>query len=162
MRGFLAMAKPRSSVFVFTVLFYVLALSFVSSAQAVDNFPAGLKAALQKYDLAWNKKDVAGVSKILADDYKYFSSTGGITDRKKTLKFLASPDYKLTFVERTEVNLESVGARRSVAIISSRWKGRGTYGKEVINDDQRCGLVFVKENNEWKLLSEHCVQITPN
>src|SRR5215813_12972026 len=156
------MAKPRFFVFAFTSTIYVLSLSLSSPAQARDDFGAGIRAALQRYDAAWSKKDIAGVAKILADDYTYFTSTGGITDRKKTLEFLASPDYKLTFVERSEINLEGVGGRRNVAIVSSRWKGRGTYGKEVINDDQRCGLVFVKENNEWKLLSEHCVQIRSN
>jgi hypothetical protein len=94
---------------------------------------------------------------VLADDYVYFSSTGGLTDRKRTLEFLISPDYKLAFVERSEIVLHSY--RADTAIISSRWKGRGTYGKEVINDDQRCGLVFKKEGKAWKLLAEHCTQI---
>jgi len=87
----------------------------------------------------------------------YFSSTGGLTNRKATLEFLASPDYKLTSVERSEIKILSQS--ESIAIVSSRWKGRGSYGKEEINDDQRCGLVFVKQKNIWKLLSEHCVQI---
>ena len=113
--------------------------------------------AVKSYDEHWNKKNVNAVSNILADDYVYFSSTGSLTDRKKTLEFLASPDYKLTFVERTEIKVLSETDR--VAVVSSRWKGRGTYGKEEINDDQRCGLVFVNQSGLWKLLSEHCVQI---
>jgi ketosteroid isomerase-like protein len=119
--------------------------------------PSTLKNALTEYDRAWNAKETAAVGRILADDYVYFSSTGELTTRKATLDFLASPDYKLTFVERTEVKLLSQSD--SVAIISSRWKGRGMFGKEVINDDQRCGLVFVWERKRWKLISEHCVQI---
>jgi ketosteroid isomerase-like protein len=118
---------------------------------------ASVKKALTDYDTAWNKKDSVGVSRILADDYVYFSSTGSLTDRKKTLEFLISPDYKLTFVERSEIVLLSADDR--VAVISSRWKGRGMFGKEEINDDQRCGLVFVKSGKRWKLLSEHCTEI---
>ena len=113
--------------------------------------------ALADYDQSWNKKDVKGVERMLADDYVYFSSTGGLTTRKATLDFLVSPDYKLTFVERSEVKILSQSG--DVAIVSSRWKGRGMYGKEEINDDQRCGLVFVKQGGAWKLLSEHCAQI---
>ena len=119
--------------------------------------PNPIAKVLNAYDDAWYKKDVAAVSKILTHDYAYFSSTGGVTRREETLKFLVSPDYKLTFVERGEVEL--VSRTDAVIILSSRWKGRGTYGKEEINDDQRCGLVFVKAGNSWKLLSEHCVQI---
>ena len=125
--------------------------------QAVDNLSVPIKKALTEYDNAWNKKDVSAVSRLLAEDYVYFSSTGGLTDRRATLKFLVSPDYKLTFVERSELQLLSKSG--SVAVVSSRWKGRGTYGKETINDDQRCGLVFVKQGSSWKVLSEHCTQI---
>ena len=126
----------------------------VASAQSLGD---AITKAVAAYDAAWNKKDADGVSKMLMDDYVYFSSTGGLTNRKSTLEFLRSPDYKLTFVERSEVKVLS--QTDHVAVVSSRWKGRGTYGKEQINDDQRCGLVFVKDNRAWKLLSEHCAQI---
>jgi ketosteroid isomerase-like protein len=116
-----------------------------------------VEEALRDYDSAWNKKDVAKVARMLAKDYVYFSSTGSLTDRKATLEFLASPDYKLTFVNRSEIKVLS--STNSVAVISSRWQGRGTFGKEEINDDQRCGLVFAKQGRVWKLLSEHCTQI---
>lgn len=129
----------------------------VSSGQTADVLPAQVRNALTAYDNAWNAKNVSGVSNVLADDYVYFSSTGGLTDRKATLTFLSSPDYKLTFVERSEIKLLSHS--ETVAVVSSRWKGRGSYGKEEINDDQRCGLVFVKQSKNWKLLSEHCAQI---
>ena len=137
------------------IVFFLALSSTVSFAQSKDT--AAVTKALADYDNSWNKKDVTSVSRSLAADYVYFSSTGGLTDRKATLEFLASPDYKLTFVERSEIKVLS--KRDAVAVISSRWKGRGTYGKEEINDDQRCGLVFVKERKAWKLLSEHCAQI---
>ena len=138
----------------FRILFAILLFLPAVFGQASDDV---INNAVTAYDNAWNKKNVGDVSKILADDYVYFSSTGSLTDRKKTLEFLASPEYKLTFVERSEIKILSRTDR--IAVVSSRWKGRGTYGKEEINDDQRCGLVFVKENKSWKLLSEHCAQI---
>ena len=141
----------------FRVLLSIFLFLPIAYGQASEDAVASLKRAVTLYDEAWNKKNVDEVSKILMDDYVYFSSTGGLTDRKATLAFLASPDYKLTFVERSEIKIVSRTDR--VAVVSSRWKGRGTYGKEEINDDQRCGLVFVKENKAWKLFSEHCAQI---
>ncbi len=136
----------------------LLCIYDVASAQCNGcDFGSGLRKALIAYDTAWNKKNVNGVAASLADDYVYFSSTGGLTDRKKTLEFLASPDYKLTFVERSEIVV--LHSSNEIYVISTRWKGRGTYGKEEINDDQRCGLVFVRQAKQWKLLSEHCTQI---
>jgi ketosteroid isomerase-like protein len=135
---------------------FVLSLGAISHGQ--DNgIDSSIRKTLAEYDTAWNRKDVAAVSQILTDDYVYFSSTGGLTDRKGTLNFLSSPDYKLSFVERSEIKILSKS--KIVAVVSSRWKGRGTYGKEEINDDQRCGLIFAKQQKRWKLLSEHCTQI---
>ncbi len=129
----------------------------VAYAQHSDKAGTAIMSALSEYDGAWNKKDVEAVSRMLASDYVYFSSTGGLTTRQATLDFLRSPEYKLTFVERSELRL--ISRLTNVAVISSRWKGRGSYGKEAINDDQRCGLVFVKQAKRWQLLSEHCTQI---
>jgi ketosteroid isomerase-like protein len=143
-------------IFAFGLLIFAL-LAITSNAQTAGTLPAAIRAALTEYDRAWNAKDVKAVERMLADDYTYFTSSGGITTRKATLEFLTAPDYKLTFVERSEINL--VSKDDNVAIISSRWKGRGNFGKEAINDDQRCGLVFTRRGKTWKLLSEHCVQI---
>ena len=146
--------KPRLglSILASVVIVATIAVERVSSQRTES-----VIQALTEYDRAWNSKDNTTVSRMLAKDYVYFSSTGGHTDRDATLKFLASPDYKLTYVNRSEIKVLS--QRDRVAIVSSRWVGRGTYGKEEIDDDQRCGLVFVKEAGRWKLLSEHCVQI---
>jgi ketosteroid isomerase-like protein len=146
----------RCTTLILLTLLAVFSATLATSAQARPN-EESIRSVLTRYDNAWNKKDVDDVSRILADDYVYFSSTGDLTRRKATLDFLASPDYKLTSVSRSEISVLSQNDR--VAIVTSRWKGRGTYGKEEINDDQRCGLVFILEGKVWKLLSEHCVQI---
>ena len=139
----------------------VLVLVFIAFATAGANGQTskqgsvkdGVLKVLRTYDDAWNKKDSATVNKILAPNYMYFSSEGGITKRKAALDFLVSPKYKLTFAERSEIEAYPSG---DVVIVSSRWKGKGTYEKGIIDDDQRCGLVFVRQNRVWKLLSEHC------
>lgn len=143
--------------------FYLLiCLAFLLSfnadvfAQKSDEITESVLKTLKKYDNAWNKKDAKTVGEILAAEYIYFSSTGELSDRKETLNFLVSPKYILTFVERSEI--KSFREDKTV-IVSSRWKGKGSYEGGEINDDQRCGQVFVKDGKMWKLLSEHCTQI---
>jgi hypothetical protein len=94
--------------------------------------------------------------RLLAREYVYFSSTGNLTSRQQTLELLKSPGYKLTFAERSEIKTFRSGA---TVIVSSRWKGKGTYNDEEINDDQRCSLVLARQRNSWRVLSEHCTQI---
>lgn len=142
-------------------LFLIVILSFGTNvfAQRTDKQTESVLQTLKKYDDAWNKKDSATVGEILAPEYVYFTSKGELSRRQETLDFLGSPKYILTFVERSEIEAFRNG---NTVIVSSRWKGKGTYDKGEINDDQRCGQVFVKDGKKWKLLSEHCTQIVPD
>lgn len=77
----------------------VMILSVFASGQ--NPREASVRKALADYDTAWNKKDSAGVSHVLADDYVYFSSTGSLTDRKKTLEVSGIAGLQ-TYLCRTE------------------------------------------------------------
>jgi ketosteroid isomerase-like protein len=136
--------------------FCLSSLAGMASAQKAVKTNDDVLRVLNEYDNAWNKKDVGGVAKILAADYVYFNSLGGTSVRQQTLDFLSSPEYKLTFVERSEIKSYRTG---DTVVVSSRWKGKGSWSKGEINDDQRCGLIFVKDGKKWKLVSENCAQI---
>lgn len=145
--------KIKSIVLITAV---ILSLGLNIFAQKSDKQIESVLQTLKKYDDAWNKKDAKTVGEILDAQYVYFSSTGGLSERKASLDFLVSPQYVLTFVERSEIKTFRSG---ETIIVSSRWKGKGSYSGGEINDDQRCGQVFVKSEKNWKLFSEHCVQI---
>lgn len=143
--------------FAFILIFLLCAQIGVFGQTANGIEPADVRSTLVKYDEAWNRKDAKTVGEVLDERYIYFSSVGSLTDRKSSLEFLAKPDYKLTSVSRTEVKLHSYDGR--TAVISSRWQGKGSWSGGEIDDDQRCGQVFVKRGKVWKLLSENCAQI---
>ena len=134
----------------------LIGIVLCSGASAQTKRSDEVLQTLKKYDEAWNKKDFETVDKILASEYVYFSSTGGTTSRQKTLEFLKSPKYHLSYADRSEVKSFRTG---NTVVVSSRWKGKGTYNEAEINDDQRCSLVFTRQGKFWKLLSEHCTQI---
>ena len=110
------------------------------------------------YDRAWNKRDTSAVSRLLAPQYQYFTSRGGVSSRAETLAMLSAPDYRLEHAKRSEI---AVSYSDPVAVVSSRWVGRGTYRGRAFKDDQRCGQTWLQTYRAWLLLSEHCVQITP-
>ena len=130
-------------------------MSIAMSAQTKDSDE--IVQLVKRYDQAWNKKDSAAVDEILAADYIYLSSTGTTSSRRETLELLKSLGYKLTFAQRSEIKTIQMGG---TVVVSSRWKGKGTYNGQQINDDQRCSLVFAKQERDWRLLAEHCTQIT--
>jgi hypothetical protein len=118
---------------------------------------AAVVAAVEAYDAAWATKDTAAAGRWLAPKYQYFSSVGALRSRDHMLAFLVRPDYRLDFAERTEVEVTLDG---ETAVVSSRWRGTGAWSGGAIDDDQRCGQVFVRREPAWQVLSEHCVQIT--
>jgi hypothetical protein len=109
-----------------------------------------------RYDSAWNRRDSLVVNRLLAPNYQYFSSRGSVSSRMETMKFLSDPGYRLERAERSEVVVTLSGP---VAVVNSRWQGQGTYQGERFVDDQRCGQTWVRSNDNWQLLNEHCVQI---
>ena len=134
----------------------VLVAGTVLSTSAQNAKHGDVISVLRQYDDAWNTRDVATVDRLLASEYVYFSSTGNLTSRQQTMELLKSPGYRLTFAESTEIKTFRSG---STVIVSSRWKGKGTYNNEEIDDDQRCSVVLARQKNTWRVLSEHCTQI---
>jgi hypothetical protein len=111
-----------------------------------------------RYDSVWNRRDSLAVDGLLSPNYQYFTSRGGVSSRVETMRFLSDSGYRLERAARSEVKVTLSGA---VAVVSSRWQGRGTYQGEDFVDDQRCGQTWVRGTGGWKLLNEHCVQIAP-
>lgn len=138
------------------LVLFVLGVSGISSAQAVQSQEEDIRRFVERYDEAWNRKDAAAIERILAPSYVYFSSKGEVRSRQSLLGELLSPKYTLASAERTELK---VYLTLGTAIVSSRWKGHGTYDGQEFRDDQRCSIVVLQGKQGWLVLSEHCTQI---
>lgn len=113
---------------------------------------------IEKYDTAWNHKDTSALERILAPEYVYFGSKGDVRSRQSMLEEFMSPKYHLDSAERSELN---VYLTSGTAVLSSRWKGHGTYDGQEFNDDQRCSIALARGKADWLVVSEHCTQIAP-
>jgi ketosteroid isomerase-like protein len=138
--------------------FGLLVLGGPATAQRGGSGVDSVTALVAAYDRAWTNRDTVAVQRILAPDYQYFTSAGGVESRAAALEILASPEYQLQQATRSDVAVRLTGP---VAVVSSRWKGTGTYKGERFTDDQRCGQVWLRTGRTWQVLSEHCVQIAP-
>ena len=132
-----------------------LVLAAPAKASDVD---AGIAAAIETYDETWDRKDLPGLEAVLAPEYVYFSSKGGVLSRRQWLDRLSNANYRLDSTERSEVDAHVSG---TAAVVGTRWKGHGTYEGKPFRDDQRCSMALTKASGEWKVLSEHCTQIVP-
>jgi ketosteroid isomerase-like protein len=133
-----------------------LALCGISPGQTNQSQEQDVRRFVERYDNALNHKDAAVIERTLAPEYVYFSSKGEVRSRQSFLDELLSPRYVLASAERTEMKVHLTS---STAVVSSRWKGQGTYDGQQFRDDQRCSIVLVREKQGWVALSEHCTQI---
>jgi Domain of unknown function (DUF4440) len=137
-------------------------LSVTEAARIQPSYPpAPLVPTVAQYDSAWKQRDTSAVSRLLAQQYQYFTSDGRVSSRAETMSMLSSRDSRLVEGKRSEIVVTESGR---VAIVSSRWVGHGTYRGRPFKDDQRCGQTWLQTDDmtpTWQLLSEHCVQITP-
>ena len=140
----------------FALVPFFLVVCGICLAQTKQTEEEDISRFVERYDNAWNHKDTASIERILAPDYVYFSSKGQVRSRQSLLEELLSPKYKLVSAERSELK---VYLTLGTAVVSSRWKGRGTYDGEEFNDDQRCSIVLARGKQGWLVLSEHCTQI---
>lgn len=145
-----------SSALPVLVLSSLLFFSAASNAGTEPTPEAEVAGVIKAYDQAWGRKDAAAFEQILAADYVYFTSKGALWPRQRWLGLMLSPKYALGSAERSEIVVHRTA---DTAVVSSRWKGHGTYDNKPFRDDQRCSLVLARSAAGWKILSEHCTQI---
>ncbi len=63
-----------------------------------------------EYDSAWNQRDTSAVNRLLAPEYKYSNSQGGVRSRAETLALLSAPDYRLDHANRSEIAVSLGGS----------------------------------------------------
>jgi hypothetical protein len=136
-----------------------LAVPLHAQVSAEADATVSVAALVAQYDSAWNRRDTAAVSRLLAPGYQYFTSRGDVSSRTETMKFLSAPDYVLEQAKRSEMRVVLSGP---VAVVSSRWQGQGSYRRAAFRDDQRCGQTWLRAGRVWQLVSEHCVQMAPS
>ena len=138
------------------LLVFLMTGCAITWAQRPKSSEGDVVKFVEKYDNAWNRKDAGAIESILAPDYVYLTSKGGIESRQALIDELMSPTYQLASAERSEMKVYFASG---TAVVSSRWKGQGTYNGVEFHDDQRCSIVLAREGQSWQVLSEHCTQI---
>lgn len=116
-------------------------------------------ATLKKFDDGWEQKNMQKVNETLSPKYIYFTQSGSTFSRDSVVATAGESTYSLNRVSRSEIEITITG---STAIVSSRWKGEGAYRGVPFNEDQRCSITLVKQDDGVKILSEHCTPIKQN
>ena len=113
-------------------------------------------AVINQFDNGWKNKKMNTVDSALSPMYTYFTQSGGIFSRDSVVATAGESGYMLRDMSRSEMDITITG---NTAIVSTRWKGKGSYRGTMFDEDQRCSIVVVKKDNKVEILSEHCTPI---
>jgi uncharacterized protein (TIGR02246 family) len=108
----------------------------------------------ERWYRAWLEKDACVVAELAAEDYLYVGPNGMTMDRAAVLAVIRSPTYRLVHATRTDVVVRSLG--QEAGIVRHRFQGAGAYEGSPFTDDNRCVMVWEKQDGRWRLVMDHC------
>jgi Domain of unknown function (DUF4440) len=114
---------------------------------------------IRKFDDGWRNKNMKEVDSALSPMYVYFTQSGGMFSRDSVVATAGESTYELHDMSRSEFNVEIIA---NTAVVSTRWKGKGSYRGNPFDEDQRCSIVVVKKGDIVQIFSEHCTPIKGN
>jgi uncharacterized protein (TIGR02246 family) len=103
---------------------------------------------------AWLDKDAATIERLAADDYVYVAPNGSSMDRAAILAIIRAPGYRLDRGTRTDVAVRALGP--DAALVRHRYEGAGTFEGTAFVDDQRCVMIWERQDGGWRLVMEQC------
>ena len=137
----------------------IVVLLMYSCAGQIDITEQEAIKAIKKFDYGWEHKNMSTVDSVLSPNYIYFTQSGNTFSRDSLVATSGENDYLLHDMSRSEIMVTLTG---NTAVVSTRWKGQGIYRGTAFNEDQRCSLVLIKQDNKVQILSEHCTPIKMN
>jgi uncharacterized protein (TIGR02246 family) len=115
---------------------------------------AEVRSLSEQWFQAWLDKDASVIERLAADDYLYVGPGGITMDRAAILAVIRSPGYRLDHGVRTEVFVRSLAA--DAVIVRHHYRGAGSFEGRPFDDDQRCVMIWAKQDGAWRLVMEQC------
>lgn len=144
------------------IISLILLASLSISAQTSDKVTEEFKARQTAQDDAENKKDIAALDRIFADDFIFIAGNGSVQDKKKFLHEVktdpAPPsDLKLTY-EDFKVRLygKNLALANYVLVVPSKDKD----GKETVSR-YRMSVLWIKQGKDWRITNFHATRVRP-
>jgi ketosteroid isomerase-like protein len=139
-----------------TFAVFAAGLSFSQTAKDADT------QQLQRLEQVWNQAHLSGdadaLDKLWADDLEVDVPRMAVMSKADALGFARSGRMKFLRYETSGLRIRVYG---DTAVVSGRLqRTRSMMGKE-ISDDWRFTKVYVKQAEQWRVVSFHASEIAP-
>jgi ketosteroid isomerase-like protein len=112
--------------------------------------PPGLAERAAAYGAAMEKRDVAALDDIWADDYTFINPHGDLLTKKQRLENIKSG---ATAVEATARQSEVVHVYGDTVLTVSRITLKGKYSSKTIGGEYRMLNVWVNQQGRWRVVA---------
>ncbi|MCB0448221.1 MAG: DUF4440 domain-containing protein [Gelidibacter sp.] len=139
---------------------FVVLLTIFNCSKNNANDEQNIRNLIAQYDQAILENNDAFFEKTLASDYRILTEGGGVRFKDEVLKEMRREKEKPTYIiSNIASDSLHVKVNGDIAIVTAKWlSGTKTIdnpNEEAHNDVGRYTVVFEKQNNEWKVVSEH-------
>jgi len=141
-------------------LTFILLASLSISAQTSDKVTNEFKARQMAQDDAENKKDVAALDRIFADDFIFIAANGSVHDKKKFLDEVKADteppsDQKLEYEDfKVRIYGRSVALVNYVLVVPNKDKdGKDTTSR------YRMSVLWAKQGKDWRIVNFHATRV---
>lgn len=152
----LVLNRKTISILILVLLAFVCSVS----AQSTDKITGEFKARQMAQDDAENKKDVAALDRIFADDFIFIAGNGSVHDKKMFLdevKANTEPpsDEKLEYQDfKVRIYDKKLALVNYVLVVS----GKDKDGKETISR-YRMSVLWIKQGKDWRITNFHATRV---
>ena len=137
------------------ILAFFLGVLFFTSASAQSEQQEVVMMKMLELKTALIQKDSVSLSKLLADDVSYGHSNGWVQTKAQLIRDVMSgvQDYKT--IEPSNLNIR---VYENTAVVTMQSKSSMIFQGKPLDLSMNVLLVWVKKNNDWKLIARQSVK----
>ena len=111
---------------------------------------ATLKALEEKWASAQVKGDTAAMQALLADSFVYTDIEGGTKTKAEMIREIKAGTLKIETAAVDDVKVMLYG---DAAVVTGRWKGKGTENGKPFDDIERWTDTWVRVKGQWRCVA---------
>jgi ketosteroid isomerase-like protein len=118
------------------------------SGHAADTLPTDLAKAIEDYDRATVRNDIATLANVVADDYVLVNSDSSLQDKQSYLEDFKVPGFKLDPYElQQQVHKVWGNAALLAGVVRLSWTLKGEHAARLL----RIAHVWTRHEGRWRL-----------
>jgi ketosteroid isomerase-like protein len=149
--------KTNLVILMLSLLLYTIGFQVRANDVAKRDKNAEIQQFEKRFSSALDRNDVGELQDYLSDDWKIVSGDGGIIDRARFLKVIASGDLKHSKMSFSEPSIRLYG---DTALVTSHAQSGGSYKGVDFQTDEIGTDVIVMKGGHWVCVFTQLTTIT--